>query len=227
MFWSTYCGSGEEGFSTQTPVVLLSEIVPNGITTVVGALGVDTTMKTIAGRLARVEALEEEGLSVYCWSGGYNVPPTTVTGSIRNDMLFIEAVIGAGEIAIADHRSVDPSAPELARLVLDTHVGGILSRKAGVTHFHTGGYDQRLRRVRDLLDGDHPVTPEMLCPTHIERTEALMDEAIALATRGSHCDIDTVEGDLARWVAYWFDHGGDPERLTVSSDTGASAGQKR
>ncbi|HEY0776940.1 MAG TPA: hypothetical protein VGD56_03140, partial [Gemmatirosa sp.] len=216
-------GSGEQGFSTQTPMVLLSEIVPNGITTVVGALGVDTTMKTMAGLLARVKGLREEGLSAYCWSGGYNVPPTTVTGSIRNDMMFIEEVIGAGEIAIADHRSVDPSAPELARLVLDTHVGGILSRKAGVTHFHTGGHDQRLKRLRELLDGEYPVTPEMLYPTHIERTEALMDEAIALAARGSHCDMDTVEGDLARWVTYWFDHGGHPDRLTVSSDTGASS----
>jgi beta-aspartyl-dipeptidase (metallo-type) len=216
-------GSGEEGFATQTPEVVLSEIVPHGITTVVGALGVDTTMKTMAGLLARVKGLREEGISAYCWSGGYNVPPTTVTGSIRNDMLFIEEVVGAGEIAIADHRSVDPSAPELARLVLDTHVGGMLSRKAGVTHFHVGGHDQRLKRLRELLDGDYAVTAEMLYPTHLERSEALVDEGIALAARGATCDLDTVEGELARWVRYWFDHGGDPARLTVSSDTGTSS----
>ena len=193
-------GSGEEGFATQTPEVVLSEIVPHGITTVVGALGVDTTMKTMAGLLARVKGLREEGLSAYCWSGGYNVPPTTITNSIRDDMLFIEEVIGAGEIAIADHRSVDPSAPELARVVLDTHVGGMLSRKAGVTHFHVGGHGQRLRRLRELLDGDYAVMPEMLYPTHLERSGALMDEGVALAARGAHCDLDTVEGELARWV---------------------------
>ncbi|HKG23642.1 MAG TPA: beta-aspartyl-peptidase, partial [Blastocatellia bacterium] len=38
-------GSGEDGFSTQTPEINLGEIVTAGITTVVGALGVDTTMK--------------------------------------------------------------------------------------------------------------------------------------------------------------------------------------
>ena len=216
-------GSGEEGFSTQTPEIVLSEIAPHGITTVVGALGVDTTMKTMAGLLARVKGLREEGLTAYLWSGGYNVPPTTVTGSIRDDMLFIDEVIGAGEIAIADHRSVDPSAPELAKLVLDTHVGGMLSRKAGVTHFHVGEHEQRLTRLRELLDGDYPVTPEMLYPTHVERSEALMDEAIALAARGAYADVDTVEGELARWVTYWFEHGGDPARLTVSSDAGASS----
>jgi beta-aspartyl-dipeptidase (metallo-type) len=216
-------GSGESGFATQTPEIVLSEIVPHGITTVVGALGVDTTMKTMAGLLARVKGLKEEGLTAYLWSGGYDVPPKTLTGSIRDDMLFVDEVIGAGEIAIADHRSLDPDTRELAKLVLDTHVGGMLSRKAGVTHFHTGGHDQRLKRLRELLDGDYPVTPEMLYPTHIERSEALMNEAIALAARGATADIDTVEGELAKWVTYWFAHGGDPGRLTVSSDSGSSS----
>jgi beta-aspartyl-dipeptidase (metallo-type) len=68
-------GSGEDGLSTQTPEIVLSEIVPHGITTVVGVLGVDTTMKTMAGLLARVKGLKEEGLTAYMWSGGYNVPP--------------------------------------------------------------------------------------------------------------------------------------------------------
>src|SRR4051812_40045107 len=41
-------GSGERGFSSQTPEIDLTEIVAGGITTVVGCLGVDTTMKTLA-----------------------------------------------------------------------------------------------------------------------------------------------------------------------------------
>lgn len=216
-------GSGEKGFSTQTPMIVLSEIVPNGITTVVGALGVDTTMKTMAGLLARVKALKEEGISAYLWSGGYNVPPTTVTRSIRDDMMFIDEVVGAGEIAIADHRGLCPQAPELAKLVLDTNVGGLLSGKAGVTHFHVGEHEQRLKRLRELLDGDYAVTPEMLYPTHVERTDALMDEAIALAARGSHVDVDTVEGELGERVTYWLRNGGDPARLTASSDAGSSS----
>jgi beta-aspartyl-dipeptidase (metallo-type) len=216
-------GSGESGFSTQTPMIVLSEIVPHGITTVVGALGVDTTMKTMAGLLARAKGLKEEGITAYIWSGGYNVPPTTVTRSIRDDMLFIDEVVGAGEIAIADHRGLCPQAPELAKLVLDTHVGGLLTGKAGVTHFHVGNDAQRLKRLRELLEGDFAVAPEMLYPTHIERTTELMDEAIALAALGSHCDIDTVEGELGERVRYWLEQGGDPDRLTISSDSGSSS----
>src|SRR5262245_41407708 len=42
-------GSGEEGFSSQTPEIFLSEIAIAGVTTVVGCLGVDTTTKTMPG----------------------------------------------------------------------------------------------------------------------------------------------------------------------------------
>ena len=69
-------GSGEGGFSLQTPEFFIGEIVRFGITTVVGVLGVDTTMKTMPGLLAKVKALKEDGLNAYLWTGGYNVPPT-------------------------------------------------------------------------------------------------------------------------------------------------------
>src|SRR5215208_5661758 len=80
-------GSGEEGFSSQTPEIAVGEIISAGITTVVGCLGVDTTMKTMAGLLARAKGLKEEGLTAFIWSGGYNLTPTTITTSIRDDIM--------------------------------------------------------------------------------------------------------------------------------------------
>jgi len=56
-------GSGEEGFSSQTPEFFLRELAVAGVTTVVGCLGVDTTTKTMSGLLARAKALDEEGLT--------------------------------------------------------------------------------------------------------------------------------------------------------------------
>ncbi|MDB4910200.1 MAG: Peptidase [Gemmatimonadetes bacterium] len=215
-------GSGEGSPALATPMLFIDEIVRAGVTTVVGTLGVDTTMKTMAGLLGRVKALAEEGLSTRMWSGGYNVPPTTVLGSVRNDMIFIEEVIGAGEIAISDERGLAPSAGELATLVRDTHVGGLLSGKAGVTHFHVGEETTRLAPLRALTD-EHHVKAEWLYPTHVQRNEKLADEAIALAQRGSHVDFDVVERDLARWVSYYADHGGPMDRLTASSDGDSSA----
>lgn len=210
-------GSGEKGFSTQTPEVYASELARAGITTVVGCLGVDTTTKTMTGLLAKAKGLNEENLTAYLWSGGYDVPPTTLMRGVREDILCIAEVIGAGEIAIADERATAHSAPELAALVKDAYVGGLLSRKCGVTHFHVGDGKSRLKLLRALID-EYEINPALLYPTHIERGEELMREAIELAGRGSYVDIDTVEEDLPKWLRFYLDHGGDPSRLTVSSD---------
>jgi beta-aspartyl-dipeptidase (metallo-type) len=211
-------GSGEAGFSTQTPEISVSEIVRAGITTVVGCLGVDTTMKTLPGLLAKAKGLKEEGLNAFIWSGGYNVPPTSITKDVRDDILFIDEVIGAGEIAISDERSTEPDFHELAHLVHDAYVGGILSKKAGVTHFHVGEGPRRLQLLRDLIENDD-VAPEWLYPTHITRNEELMLEAIELAGRGSFVDIDTVNEDLPKWIRFYQGNRGEMGKLTVSSDS--------
>lgn len=210
-------GSGEEGFSTQTPEFFVGEIVRHGFTTVVGCLGVDTTMKTMAGLLGKAKALEEEGLNAKIWTGGYNVPVTTILGTAREDLMFIDEVIGIGELAISDKRGMEPDPRELARLMTDAYVGGKLARKAGVTHFHVGEGEKRLSILRQIID-EFEVEPEWIYVTHIERSTELMRDAIELAGRGAAVDIDTVEEDLAKWVRFYFDNGGDPGQLTVSSD---------
>src|SRR5215211_1058291 len=145
-------GSGEGGLSLQTPMLFLTEIVRAGITTVVGTLGVDTTMKTISGLLGHVKGLSDEGITTCMWTGGYNVPPTTVLDSVRQDIMFIDEVVGTGEIAISDERSLSQSIEEIATVVRDTHVGGLLTGKAGVTHFHIGEEDTRLAPLRQLVE---------------------------------------------------------------------------
>jgi cytosine/adenosine deaminase-related metal-dependent hydrolase len=57
-----------------------------------------------------------------------------------------------------------------------------------------------------------------LYATHVERNETLMKEAIELAGRGMQVDIDVVEEDLAKWLRFYLDNGGDRRRLTISSD---------
>lgn len=215
-------GSGEEGFATQTPEIYAGELVSAGITTVVGCLGVDTTMKTMAGLLAKAKALKEEGLTAFLWTGGYNVPPTTISDSVKNDIMFVEEIIGAGEIAISDERSTDPQPQELSRLVSDSRNGGMLAKKCGLTHFHVGDEENRLKLLNILID-DFQTPAESIYPTHIERSEELMKEAIALAKRGSFVDIDPVEQDLAKWLKFYLENGGDPKKLTASSDASISS----
>jgi len=215
-------GSGEEGFATQTPEFFIGEIVPYGITTAIGALGVDTTMKTMAGLLAKVKGLNEQGLNAYLWTGGYNVPPTSIMNSVRDDIMFLEEVIGTGEVAISDRRAMNTSAVELARVVSDTYIGGMLARKSGVTHFHVGEMDRRLEPLRLILD-EHDIDPRCVYPTHVQRNEKLMAEAVELTRRGCNVDVDTIEEDLPKWLRFYLDAGGDPACLTASSDASISS----
>lgn len=63
-----------------------------------------------------------------------------------------------------------------------------------------------LRRPIDEFD----VKPGWLDPTHVERSEEPMDEAIDLARRGAAVDVDVVEKDLPRWFRYYREHGARP-----------------
>lgn len=214
-------GSGEGGLALQTPMLFVSEIARAGVTTVVGVLGVDTTMKTISGLLGHVKGLRADGLSAFMWTGGYNVPPTTILDSVRHDLMFIDECIGAGEIAVSDERGLNQSEQELAKLVREAHVGGLLTGKSGVTHFHVGEEPTRLQPLRTLVD-DYQCKPSWLYPTHVQRNERLLDEAIALARAGATIDFDVVQQDLAHWFRYYANHDAPLDRLTVSSDSDSS-----
>ena len=87
-------GGGEAGFRTRVPPVPLSRFTSAGVTTVVGLLGTDDVARGPAELLATIYALREQGLNAYGYAGGYHVPPATLTGSVRGDLVFIEALIG-------------------------------------------------------------------------------------------------------------------------------------
>ncbi|MCH8961195.1 MAG: beta-aspartyl-peptidase, partial [Bacteroidetes bacterium] len=85
-------GGGEAGLHTSVPPVPLGQFTANGVTTVVGVLGTDDVVRTTASLVARVRALREEGLSAYGHTGGYHLPPTTLTGSVRSDIVHIDCL---------------------------------------------------------------------------------------------------------------------------------------
>lgn len=215
-------GSGERGFNSMTPEIFAEELFPFGITSVVGCLGVDVTMKNMPLLVGKAKALREEGINAYLWTGGYHVPPSSLMNSVREDILFVQEIIGVGEVAIADQRSMDPDPLELAKVVHDAYDGGLLAGKCGRTHFHVGDQKEGLAPLRELIER-FSVEPDWLYATHVERNDALMREAVALAGAGAHVDIDVVEEDLPRWLRFYVDHGGPPSRLTVSSDAGINS----
>lgn len=213
-------GGGEGGFATRTPEIQLSSIVKAGVTTVVGCLGTDGTTRHMTSLLAKARGLEDEGITAYIYTGNYHVPTPTITSSVKDDVILIDKVIGAGEIAISDSRSAQPSVHEVAKLAAEARVGGLLSKKAGVTHFHVGIEKERLSFLRGLID-DYEIPPGNIYATHITRSKELVDEAIDLSHKGAYVDI-TADDKTAGWIDYFKNNGGDMSHLTVSSDGNGS-----
>ena len=127
-------------------------------------------------------ALEIGGITTGIYRGLSQVPPPTFTGSGRDDVVVIDKVIGVGEIAIADYRSSKPSVAELGRIVSDSLVGGTMSGKAGVTHFHTGAGKEKVGIFHKLLDEYSELPPHVLHATHITRSTDLIKDAVRVAT---------------------------------------------
>ncbi|CAN5268241.1 beta-aspartyl-peptidase [soil metagenome] len=219
-------GGGESGFGSRVPPLPLSRYTGAGVTTVVGVLGTDDTTRNTRMLLAQTRGLRDEGLSAWCHTGGYHVPPVTLTGSVRDDIVHLDPVIGVGELAISDHRSSQPTLDELLRIASDVHVGGLITGKAGIVHLHLGDGERGLELVRRALEASE-LPPRVFNPTHINRRKELFDEALDLARRG--CSVDMTAFPVAEdgdgypadaGLQNYFDSGAPSHRITISSDGG-------
>ena len=219
-------GGGEAGPHTRVPPLKVTALTAGGITSAIGVLGTDDAVRTTAELVTAARGLRQLGFSAWCHTGGYHLPPTTLTGTVRGDIALVEEIIGVGEVAISDHRSSQPTLDDLLRIASESHVGGLMSGKAGIVHLHVGDGTRGLDLVRQALDTSE-LPARVFNPTHVNRRRALFNEAMELVARGPCIDITAfpVEDGEDAWTAedalerYW-DAGLAPERVTVSSDGG-------
>ena len=219
-------GGGEAGPSTRVPPTPLSQFTRAGVTSVVGLLGTDDLTRNTQTLLTQVVGLREEGLSAWCYTGGYHLPATTLTESVRSDIVNLEPVIGVGEVALSDHRSSQPTRDEILRLASEAYVAGLMTGKAGIVHFHLGDGERRLSMIRDCLEQSE-IPSRVFNPTHVNRNKALFEEACELTARGCTVDMTAYPADSndAGWsaeqaTARYLEKGFDPQKLTISSDGG-------
>ncbi|MEO3681985.1 beta-aspartyl-peptidase [Shewanella vesiculosa] len=223
-------GGGEGGYTTRTPEMHINEAIKGGVTTVIGVLGTDAQTRSLENLLAKAYALEEQGISVYCYTGSYHYPMVTVTQSMKHDIMLIEKFIGVGEVAIADHRSSQLTAHEMARLTSEARVAGMLAGKAGIVSVHLGDENSRLDLLHDVIaQFDIPIT--QYYPTHINRSRALFEAGIEFTTKGGYIDFTTSttaqiieQGEIpaAQALALALKQGVPVHQITMSSDGNAS-----
>lgn len=183
-------GGGEGGYATRTPELLLSDAIRGGVTTVVGCLGTDGVTRSLAGLLAKVRALDEEGMTAFMLTGFYAVPLQTLTGSIERDLLLVDKILGVGEVALSDHRSTQPTFDEFLRLASEARRGGILSGKAGVVNVHMGDGARGLDYLRRAVT-ETEIPAGQFLPTHINRNPSLFAEGVDYARAGGLVDFTT------------------------------------
>ncbi len=209
-------GGGEEGgFKTRVPEATLSDFTSCGITTVVALLGTDGTTRCVENLVAKAKALKEEGLSVYCYTGSYEVPSITLTGSIRKDITFVDEIIGV-KIAMSDHRSSVITKEEFARIASDARVAGMLSGKSGSVCMHMGDFENGLELLLELIE-ETALPTKTFRPTHVSRNEKLLNDAFKLAKKSGYIDI-TAGHDPISAINKSIESGVNPRQITISSD---------
>lgn len=223
-------GGGEGGFRTRTPELQLSQLIRAGITTVVGCLGTDGSTRHMSSLLAKARALEEEGISAFIYTGSYQFPIQTITGNCRDDLILIDKVIGVGEVAVADHRSSQPTAEEFARMAAYARVGGLLSGKAGIINVHLGEGRSGLQFLLELV-ANSEIPIKQFLPTHVNRKQEILVEGVNYVRAGGVIDLTTSlnyedEEDRAlapgNVVGFLLEEGIPIEAITFSSDGNGS-----
>jgi beta-aspartyl-dipeptidase (metallo-type) len=223
-------GGGEGGFRSRTSELKVTDAIEAGVTTLVGVLGTDAVTRTLTNLLAKAHALDEEGLTCYCHTGSYQVPAYTLMGDLLQDLVLIDKFIGVGEVAIADHRSSQPTVQELARLASQARVGGMLSGKAGIVSVHVGPSPEGITQLLQVASStDIPIT--QFYPTHMNRNQALLQMGFDYVSQGGYIDLttSTTAQDLAQGEIKCADAllqavqaGVNLQQVTFSSDANAS-----
>lgn len=223
-------GGGEGGPATRAPEIRIEEIISSGVTTVIGCLGTDGTTRHMESLLAKARGLEIEGITTFIFSGSYQIPVVTATGSILSDLILIDKVIGAGEVAISDHRSSQPLFEEIARLAAECRLGGMLGGKAGVLHLHLGDGPRKLEMLFRLTK-ETEIPPTQVIPTHVNRNRALFEEAVEFILQGGYIDLTAGsdpqirgqgEMSIAEGIELVLEKRAPIDRVTVSSDSNGS-----
>ncbi|MEM4044771.1 MAG: beta-aspartyl-peptidase, partial [Fervidicoccaceae archaeon] len=214
---------GEGGPLYRTPPVRAQDLLSSGITTVVGLLGTDGITRSLRDLLMKARQLTLEGVTAYIYTGSYQVPSPTLTGSISSDIILIEEVLGV-KIALSDHRSSHPNKEEVLRIASEARVGGILSGKAGVVHVHMGEERTRFSILIEIADEtDIPIT--QFAPTHVNRSREVLESSLEFGRRGGFLDVTTGVSKKSGFsrsvkpseaIQFLLKNGISPYRITMS-----------
>jgi beta-aspartyl-dipeptidase (metallo-type) len=222
-------GGGAGGYLSRAKEIAVEKVVRHGVTTVVGCLGLDRVSKNVKTLLIKSKALERSGISAYLFTGSWTFPPLTITGTVEEDLLLIDPVIGV-KLAVGEPATTHPTERELRDLLAEIRRGAILSGKAGILHVHLGPEGQEWMRTFQKILSAVKLPFHKVVFTHANRSRDILQPATEFLRLGGALDftvsLNPVErpgsipaGQALREIV---DAGIPWEKVTFSSDSNAS-----
>ena len=216
-------GGGEGGFTTRMSELTFDEAVSAGVTAMVGVLGTDGYGRRPEDVLIKCMQLNELGFDCYMLTGSYTLPVVNILGEIAKDVIFFEKIIGAGEIALNDHRGSCLGYSDLLRIACDVRNGARLAGKKGTVNVHLGNYLGAFKTLLEVAKTDITLRPIMI-PTHINRTKEVFEESLEWIDFGGYADITGGNlGGAGAWsgteaMELLYERNGNLENITMTSD---------
>jgi len=219
--------SGLGGPLTRSTDLQIERITTVGVTTVVSPLGADSLSRTVPCLLARAAALECEGISAYCYTGGWWNPVPTVSGNPQADVAYVDRILGV-KVAVSEPMAPAYTIEELCRLAHGAWTGGRLAGKRAVLHAHAGDLPDGLMPIREVQRRTG-IPADNLMVTHVNRNPTLWRQAVEFARAGGSIDLTTMQRPethhphaipAARAIRDALAAGVPAARMTLSTDSG-------
>jgi beta-aspartyl-dipeptidase (metallo-type) len=221
--------SGLGGAATRSTDLQIDRITSAGVTTVISPLGADSLSRAIPALLARAAALDAEGITALCYTGGWWHPVPTLTGNPQADVTFVDRIVGI-KVALSEPLAPAYSLDDLCRLAHAAYTGGRLAGKQAVLHAHIGDHPAGLSPLQ-AVQQQTGIPPDRLVATHVNRNPDLWQQAVEYARSGGSIDLTAMQRpetrhpmaiQPAKAIREALAAGVTPGRITLSSDSGAA-----
>jgi beta-aspartyl-dipeptidase (metallo-type) len=222
-------GGGSSGLNSRTKEIAVEQIIEAGVTSAVGVLGFDRASRTLKALLLKTRALEDLGLTAFMLTGSYNLPSLTLTGSVEDDLLLIDKVIGV-KLALGETLANFPEIRDIRNLLAECLRGGHLGGKAGFLQIHMGVQGKVWKKPFMEILREMKIPFSQVVFTHVNRSPDTLDDFLEYIQAGGGVDLTasytpaerpgslTVGESLQRMI-----RAGVPlDRVTLSSDSNAT-----
>ncbi|MDQ0276450.1 beta-aspartyl-dipeptidase (metallo-type) [Arthrobacter silviterrae] len=227
-------GCGLQGYASRAPELWTGELAMAGITTSVAAPGMDMLTKNMESVLAKVYALESDGLTAFAFLGGGRRPYQTLTDSIRKDLFLIEKLIGV-KVFLGQGAASRYSNDELIDLASELEWSARTTSKACLLHAHLGETEDPAAQLLFAIKKSQ-AAPDRFQATHGNYTEHTMAASVELAKAGCAVDLNPLLDPRAgvmdaigvqEALPRLLQAGVDPSMLTMSTDGNANVPRLR